>query len=280
MTNITIKNMQNSYSEEFIEHVQLHLQHSDPQSYRQIEKFFSDQTEEISNPFSVLMQKLSGRSVPEKEAINFWHKILENKSEMEKKLNRRVGIQTATVDFLEQRSDTSKTAPPLSKPKKEHDEWLRRVYSPGYHLEKLKEETLRSKRYKHALSAIMLDVDEFHLVNEKLSYGMGDKILTIIVKIIRTTIRNVDILSRYSGDRFFIILPNTNRREAAELAERLREKVNQRTKRIEGLSDGVTLTLSAGQYSQEISSNDFMRQMEHTLIEGKRNRRNSVYLLQ
>jgi len=148
------------------------------------------------------------------------------------------------------------------------------------YIEKLKEEMLRSRRYKHALSAILLDADEFHKVNEALSYQAGDKILAVIVKIIKKTIRNVDILTRYYGDRFLIILPNTNRREALELAERLRENVEKRTARIEGLPAGITITLSAGQSGTEISSSDFIRQLENTLVEGKKKQKNKIYIVE
>jgi len=148
------------------------------------------------------------------------------------------------------------------------------------YIEKLKEEMQRSRRYKHALSAILLDVDEFHKVNEALSYQAGDRILAVIVKIIKKTIRNVDILTRYYGDRFLIILPNTNRREALELAERLRENVEKRTARVEGLPTGVTITLSAGQTDTEITSSDFIRRIENTLIEGKKRQRNKIYIVE
>jgi len=146
------------------------------------------------------------------------------------------------------------------------------------YIEKLKEEMLRSRRYKHALSAVLLDVDEFHKVNEAFSYQTGDRILSVIVKIIKKTIRNVDILTRYYGDRFLIILPNTNRREAFELAERLRENVEKRTALIKELPASITITLSAGQSDAEISSSDFMRRLENTLVEGKKRQKNKIYI--
>jgi len=145
-------------------------------------------------------------------------------------------------------------------------------------IEKLKEEMLRSSRYKHALSAILLDVDEFHKINEAHSYQTGDRVLSVIVKIIQKTIRSVDILTRCSGDSFLIILPNTNRREALELAERLRENVEKRTARIEDLPAGITITLSAGQVYTNVSSSDFMRRLENTLVEGKKRERNKIYI--
>ncbi|MFP4164004.1 MAG: GGDEF domain-containing protein [Chitinispirillaceae bacterium] len=266
--------------EGFKEHVQEPLVHSDERSVKQVMSFFSDITQSKPTPFSTLVQRITGRSMPEREALKLWHRILEHKSEMEKKLNRRVGIQTAALDYSEmhfESLDFTQIAQSSSTETVKEEKWLQRVYSPEYHMEKLKEELLRSRRYKHALSAILLDVDEFHKVNESLSYQTGDKILTIIIKIINKTIRNVDILTRYSGDRFLIILPNTNRREALELAERLRGNVNKRTTRIEGLSTGVTLTLSVAQSSADSNSSRFMRQLENALIEGKKKKRNTVH---
>ncbi|MFW5785291.1 MAG: diguanylate cyclase [Chitinispirillaceae bacterium] len=265
--------------EGFREHIREPLV-GDERSFKQINKLFSDVTKSQPNPFSTLVQRITGRSMPNREALKFWHRILEHKSELEKKLNRRIGIQPAALDYTEthfESDDFTNFAQGTSTFGPREEEWLQRIYSPGFHLEKLKEELLRSRRYKHALSAILLDVDEFHHVNESLSYQTGDKILTIIIKIINKTIRNVDILTRYSGDRFLLILPNTNRREALELAERLRVNVNKRTMRIEGLPTGVTLTLSVAQSSPDSNSSSFMKQLENALIEGKKKQRNTVH---
>ncbi|MCL2689582.1 MAG: GGDEF domain-containing protein [Chitinispirillia bacterium] len=144
--------------------------------------------------------------------------------------------------------------------------------------EKLKEEILRSRRYKHALSAILLDVDEFHKINEAYSYQTGDRVIAAVLKIIQKTIRGVDILTRRSIDRFLIILPNTNRREAVELAERLRENVQKRTELMKDLPAGVTVTLSAGQSYTDVNSLDFMRRLESALAEGKKRQRNKTYI--
>jgi diguanylate cyclase (GGDEF)-like protein len=124
----------------------------------------------------------------------------------------------------------------------------------------------------------MLDVDDFQRINQLLSNKSGEGILTIIVKIIKKTIRIVDFLHQYSGNRFLIILPNTNKREAYELAERIRQNICERTKRIFGAS-GVTATLSAGQTMSTSNSVEFMKHLEIILEEGKRRKCNMVYSL-
>lgn len=267
--------------EGFKELIQNPLEQSDPRSYDLIRKILTDKAS-ISQPFCFIIEKLTGKNFSNREATAHWRHILENKKALEKSLKRVVGIQTAAVDFFEQQIPVPSVMT-ISEPvestaqTKPGEEWIERVYTPGYHLEKLKEEMLRAKRYQHALSAILLDVDEFRKINDALTYKGGDKILTIIVKIIKKTIRTVDIVTRYSGDRFMLILPNTNKREAMELAERLRLNVSDRTKRVEGLPNGATITLSVGQCSKEDSSSEFQKRLLGTLEEGKRQSRNAVY---
>ncbi len=266
--------------------IQVPLEHSDPKSFDLIKRLLLEIGSSQPNHFSILIQRLTGKNYQNRDAMMHWRHIIENKDGLQKMLSRTVGIQTAAIDYFTQLAPAEensfftvdKPQPPQSI--KSEDDWMERVYTPGYHLEKLKEEILRAKRYKHALSAIMLDVDNFRKINETLTYKIGDQILVVLVKIIRKTIRTVDILTRYSGDRFMIILPNTNKREVMELAERLRQNVSERTKRLQGLSTGVTITLSVGQCSKDDSSTDFLKRLENVLVEGKKRGRNSVYSIQ
>ena len=268
--------------DKYKELIQIPLEQSDPRSFNQVKRLFLEVNYNQPNPFGFLIGRLTGKLFSSRDAMNHWRHILENKQALQIKLGRTIGIQTAAIDYFEQQSAPEtfyKTGDTPEEAQSTASDWIERVYTPGYHLEKLKEEILRAKRYKHALSAIMLDIDEFHKINDDLTHKVGDKILTLIVKIIKKTIRTVDILTRYSGDRFMLILPNTNKREAMELAERIRHNVFERTKRIEELPAGVTITLSVGQCAKEDTSNDFLRRLESTLEEGKRKGRNAVYAL-
>lgn len=266
----------------FHEFIQKPLETTDPKSLNSIKKIFIECRHPPTNPFGILIQKLTGRIQQHKEALTSWRHILENKQALEQRLARSVNIQTAAIDYFDQRSDIKSVSrgeqlPDKMKPETGGEEWLEKIYAPGYHLEKLKEEMLRARRYKHALTTLMLDIDNFKKVNDTLTYKGGDKILILIVKILKKTIRTVDILTRYSGDRFLLILPNTNKREALELAERLRVNVQDRTKRIEGLNDGITVTISVGQCANEETSTTFLKHLEITLENGKKQARNSVY---
>lgn len=266
--------------------VQEPLERGDPVSFNRIKSIFLDTSGMPADPFRTLIYRLTGKTFRGREARDMWQKILSHKEDMQAKLGRRVTINVVATDFFEA-SDSGISLQTITGQLDDQrgqdsginrEEWLNRVYAPGYHVEKLKEEMLRAKRYQHALSVILLDVDHFHRINQDFSFKAGDEVLMIIVKIIKKTIRAVDIITRYSGDRFLLILPNTNKREAAELAERLRANVQDRTGRIKGLSSGVTVTLTAGQASKEGRSADLMKTLEHTLDEGKKKGRNVVYV--
>ncbi|HUI93610.1 MAG TPA: GGDEF domain-containing protein [Chitinivibrionales bacterium] len=272
--------------EGFRQLVQEPLENDDPRSFEQIKTVFLDIPGVPADPFRILIQKLTGKIFQGREAKEHWQRMLGHKQDMQAKLGRRVNINVAAVDYFDAIASPKTGTGPATTAEElaslsngiNREEWVNRIYAPGYDMEKLKEEMLRAKRYQHALSAILLDVDDFHKVNQDFSFKMGDEILTVIVKIIKKTVRAVDILTRSSGDRFLLILPNTNKREAAELAERLRQNIQDRTKRIKALPAGVSVSLSVGQSSKEDKSPEFMKSLEYRLEEGKKKGRNAVYV--
>ena len=86
----------------------------------------------------------------------------------------------------------------------------------------LTEELRRADRYKHALSVFILDIDCFKPINDTLGHQAGDKIISGLAKMLESSIRITDYASRYGGEEFVVLLPETSLVKALELAERLR----------------------------------------------------------
>ena len=89
--------------------------------------------------------------------------------------------------------------------------------------ERLGEEVVRAQRGRRPLSVLMLDLDDFKLVNDTFGHLFGDRVLTWTAELIRSTLRASDIPARYGGDEFAIILPETDGDEARRAAERILE---------------------------------------------------------
>ena len=84
------------------------------------------------------------------------------------------------------------------------------------------EELERSRRHGHDLSLVMMDVDEFKSINDRLGHAEGDRILESLVAVLRKSLRAIDKVIRYGGDEFLLVLPETSQRETELVLERLR----------------------------------------------------------
>ena len=111
---------------------------------------------------------------------------------------------------------------------------------------RLKEEISRAKRNETILSLLILDVDYFKNYNDALGHPAGDEILRQLSKILRSTVRDNDIVARYGGEEFAIILPLTDETGAGTLADRIRTKVEEYEFPHQEIQPNGTLTISIG----------------------------------
>lgn len=95
------------------------------------------------------------------------------------------------------------------------------VYNHKYLIERLNSELVRAKRYALAISVVMIDVDYFNSINDLYGHACGDKILKELAKYLKQFVRGMDIVTRYGGEEFVIILPDTDKQSAVCFAERL-----------------------------------------------------------
>ncbi|HET7275898.1 MAG TPA: diguanylate cyclase [Longimicrobiaceae bacterium] len=110
--------------------------------------------------------------------------------------------------------------------------------------ELLHEEFERSKRSGEPIAVAMLDLDRFKQVNDTYGHPTGDVILYETAQIMRETAREIDMVGRYGGEEFIIILPGTEEEAAAQFADRVRQAVAEHVYRDEGAE--VRMTVSGG----------------------------------
>jgi diguanylate cyclase (GGDEF)-like protein len=162
------------------------------------------------------------------------------------------------------------------------------VGSRRLHEDKLQEECDRARRYKRPFSVAIIDVDHFKMINDVLGHAAGDEALRKLADGVRREKRTPDILSRYGGDEFILLLPETRAAEARTLLERVRVKIQQihldpgmgPPTRTYALGTPMSLSVSCGIAESlpqtDEAPGDVMRRADLALYEAKNAGRNCV----
>src|SRR5262249_60591126 len=87
------------------------------------------------------------------------------------------------------------------------------------------QEVERAKRTSSALTVLMIDVDDFKIINDTHGHPAGDGVLQAAANILRSMVRVFDVCARYGGDEFAVVMPNSERASASASAERIRENI-------------------------------------------------------
>jgi diguanylate cyclase (GGDEF)-like protein len=103
---------------------------------------------------------------------------------------------------------------------------LTRLYLRDFFFRKLQEEQVRARRYGSTFTVLMLDLDAFKGINDRLGHLAGDRYLQRVGEVIRETMRAADVPCRYGGEEFCILLPETDVTGATKIAERIRKRVS------------------------------------------------------
>jgi diguanylate cyclase (GGDEF)-like protein len=117
---------------------------------------------------------------------------------------------------------------------------LTKLYNRRHLMETLANEIQRCRRHQRVLSVMMVDVDEFKNYNDKFGHQAGDKVLVEVASVLRKFTRDVDCVSRYGGEEFLLVLPETQIEGAARVSERVREHLANKK------FGGSKITLSIG----------------------------------
>ena len=147
-------------------------------------------------------------------------------------------------------------------------------------LEQADKEFLRSQRYQHELSAVMLDIDHFKAINDTRGHFVGDQVLIALSRAAENLLRDIDILCRWGGEEFVILMPETPLAGAAILAERLREMLARLA--VDTTVGTVRFTVSAGvaaRSESDASLTDILQRADSALFAAKDHGRNCIQVL-
>jgi len=156
------------------------------------------------------------------------------------------------------------------------------VYNKHYFLTKLDEEMMRCKRYGLPLSLILLDADHFKRLNDTYGHLAGDAALIQLAEIIKKRIRDTDVLCRYGGEEFTIIMPQTHQQQAYVSAEHIRILVAKTPVNHDNTVIDMTISLGISSYTghekQACTRELLIAQADKALYEAKHSGRNKVML--
>ena len=139
--------------------------------------------------------------------------------------------------------------------------------------ERFEVEFSRAQRYGHNFSCVMVDIDHFKSINDKYGHPVGDKVLQKVSSILRSCVRDSDVVCRYGGEEFCIILPETDTQGGLVSAERIRRTIADKS------FSGIRVTVSLGVSSLDskpANPSDLLSQADKALYAAKRKSRNRV----
>lgn len=157
------------------------------------------------------------------------------------------------------------------------------LFNRGYLFTVLEDELLRCQRCNSKLSLLMMDLDDFKLVNDTHGHLAGDKILSSLGTFLKSMTRKTDRCFRYGGEEFVVVLPETEITVANIIANRIREEYEKQVV-VLGEAEGngavdVSLTLSIGatHYREGCNSQDLLKEADRAMYEAKTQGKNQVF---
>ncbi|GAA6133305.1 AAA family ATPase [Oceaniserpentilla sp. 4NH20-0058] len=153
------------------------------------------------------------------------------------------------------------------------------LFNHEYFQNSLKQEFAASRRAKNNLGLLLIDIDHFKKFNDTWGHQIGDLVLREVSKVIKDCSRSSDLVARYGGEEMVVVLPNTNRSGAMEIAERIRSSIANHSVAHNGEELKVTISLGVALITPDVQDKDeLIRQADAALYRAKHNGRNQVQI--
>jgi diguanylate cyclase (GGDEF)-like protein len=156
------------------------------------------------------------------------------------------------------------------------------LYNHGFFSTRFNEEVSRVRRTEYTSSLIVIDVDKFKNFNDNYGHLAGDRVLEYIARTIRQNVRTDDVPSRFGGEEFTILLPNTDKEIAWNVAERLRISISSMVVPWDPPLPQVTISLGITSFSKEnmAGPDEIIHRADEALYQSKENGRNRTTVWQ
>ncbi|QSZ42144.1 diguanylate cyclase [Sulfurimonas aquatica] len=229
--------------------------------------------------YSEILLALTHERYEPAKAKELWSKIISHLDNLTKRLGRNPGIAVATLDYLSNFHNSLSSAILIQEDKSDFisetttRDGLTQLYLRSVFDFALEKELQKSFRGDEKLSLLMIDIDDFKLVNDNYGHIVGDEVLSTIGALINENIRSMDIAARYGGEELSIIVPQSLPKETLLFAQRIREKIS----KIEFSGFSVTVSIGVCHSSSDIKNTDeFISRADKALYEAKRTGKNRV----
>lgn len=211
--------------------------------------------------YSKFLSSVSHFELDPKSARAHFNNIKEHHQKMVESLKRDIDIRVAVADyFVSSKKIKEPIVLELHIYKKTLEvgfkDSLTKLYNYSYFKEAFKHELAHSKRYLEPLSLIFFDLDNFKKLNDEYGHEAGNLVLRKVAKIIKSSIREVDIPIRYGGEEFIIILPKTDKFGALAVGERIRKKVSE--EKFRTLKRSVTISGGIASFPYDDKNGEFL----------------------
>lgn len=160
-----------------------------------------------------------------------------------------------------------------------HIDGLTQAYNHRYFQIFLDKEIKRADRNESNISVIMIDIDNFKPFNDRYGHQIGDLILIQFSQLFRDSIREYDLFARYGGEEFILILPDTDSKQAGEVAEKLRSMVASHTFSDENENYHITASFGVASIkpsAEDFGKNELISWADNAMYEAKKKGRNGV----
>lgn len=224
----------------------------------------------------LILQSMVNVDLDSEKAMACWLKVLDHRLSMTSALGRQVRLLPAFCDFFSSQADCPHDMKLVGSESYEqvvndtiHDS-LTGIYNRNYFSQALEQQFSLAQRYDTDLTILFMDVDDFKDVNDTFGHQAGDMALQSIARVISQEKRESDLLARFGGEEFVLLMPHTGNINGFILAERIRQRVAELQIDSNGLTFSVTISGGIASFPGNGNSPDqLLRRADSALYQAK-----------